>query len=147
MTKTNATAATATVAAETKTRKPAAKALADQLKAGKGQTELARGVKGREAPQSAKALQDAKPKTTTKADAATQKPESAKTPRVKANRAYKVLRTDCSARPGTWRLHLVSTVLSHKDTDSANAANAKSAFSKNKLDFNYCVANGYIAFV
>jgi hypothetical protein len=51
------------------------------------------------------------------------------------------------ARWGTWRHHMIDVVCKHHDTLSAEEENAQSDFAKNRLDFSWCAANGYIDFV
>jgi len=110
---------------------------------------LAEGVTSRTAPHSAKAARDAsaaaKPAKAAKPAAKAAKAAKAKQPAKGTNRAYKVGTTANEARPDSWRHHLLTMVMTHKDTDSAKAAHAKSGkFSANKLDFNFAAAKGYI---
>lgn len=116
------------------------KALAEALP--KKIAKLAQGVDSRTAPHSAKAVADQKAKPAAKQPA---KAAKAKQPAKGTNRAYKLGTTANEARPDSWRHHLLTMVMSNKDTDSAKAAHVKSGkFSANKLDFNFAVAKGYI---
>jgi hypothetical protein len=113
----------------------------------KPQAKLANGVDSRTAPQSAKAVADQAKGA--KAPKATKTPKGAKAkaPSKGVDRAYKVGSTKNTAKPGTWRHHMLTVIQSHKDTASAKAAHAKGkAFTANKLDFNWVNAQGYIVF-
>jgi hypothetical protein len=117
----------------------------------KPHAQLARGVEARQAPQSAKAVADQKT-TELKASKSSKKtsaPKAAKNkaPSAGSNKPYKLGKTKNTAKPDSWRYHMLSTIQSAKDTDSAKAAHAKSKkFSANKLDFNWAAAQGYIIF-
>jgi hypothetical protein len=128
---------------------------------------LAKGVDGRNSPNSAKAVADAaaKERATNKADKvavkgkakveakarATEKKEERKAERQswKENRAYKVLLkpSEITAREGTWRRAMLDCVVGNKTTDAANDCMAKNKeFGKtHKIDWRWCANQGYIS--
>lgn len=119
----------------------------------KPKAQLARGVEARQAPQSAAAVraqpkaEEAKPAKGKAAKAAAPKAAKNKQPSKGADRAYKATKKDIVAKEGSWRRHLLETVMAHSSTDAAKAAHAKSKkFPDNKLDFNFCANQGYIVF-
>lgn len=124
--------------------------LEDYLKAQpKPQARLANGVDAKSAPQSAKAVADqAKGAKSAKATkTAAPKGAKAKAPSKGVDRSYAKGKTVNNAKAGTWRHHMLTVIMAHKDTASAKAAHAKGkAFTANKLDFNWANAQGYIQF-
>lgn len=127
----------------------------------KPQAQLARGIDAKDAPQSAKAVSDQAKGPKAKALGATGggvskgkngkdravKADKAKQPSKGSNRAYKLAGRKDESKPGTFRTYMLSTIMAHKDTDSAKAAHAKSKqYPTHKLDFNWAAQQGYIAF-
>lgn len=131
------------------------------------QAQLARGIKGREAPHSAKALADnaaALKATAPKADPKAEKPAKAAKARLEAkkeerkaeraswkqDRTYKVVAKldDINMRPGTWTETMITVALAHTSTDKANAALAKHReFGDRKIDWKWLSdTRGYIKF-
>lgn len=118
----------------------------------KPQARLARGVEGKMTENSRKAVADqkqpAKAKSAeNKGKARTEKAAKAKQPARGGNRTYKLAGRKDESKPGTFRTYMLSTIMAHKDTDSAKAAHAKSRqYPNHKLDFNWAAQQGYIAF-
>jgi hypothetical protein len=111
---------------------------------------LAKGLNGRDAPHSSKAVADgrakapAKPAKPAKAAAQAKKAEraEAKAKAQKADRPYKALVkfADTGVRPGTWTTFMVETILAHKSTDAAmkaSEARRNREFGGKKLDFKW----------
>lgn len=66
-------------------------------------------------------------------------------PRSTASQTYKPGPKVDESRPGTFRRYMLSTILAHRDTDSAKAAHAQSGqHQKDKLNFKWAHDNGYI---
>lgn len=119
----------------------------------KPQARLANGVDARTAPQSAAAVAaqrkgaQAAP-ATGKGKARMEKAAKAKQPARGGNRRYKLGTRKDESKPDTFRKYMLTTIMSHKDTDSAKAAHAKSRkYPTHKLDFNWSAQQGYIVFV
>lgn len=78
------------------------------------------------------------------------KPAKAKpAPKAAADRAYTVPKTATAvdAKPGSWRLHMLTMIVSHKSTAAAKAAHVASGkFAGQALDFNWSAKQGYITF-
>lgn len=133
----------------------AAKAAAAKLPKGdKPKSQLARGISAGDAKQSAKAVADQNRggKATNKADAATQKPASAKKAakaagNVKGNRPYKWIGEN-KAREGTWRHAMLDCLAKNTDKDSAAACLKKNRQfgASHQIDFRWCAAQGYIKY-
>lgn len=117
------------------------------------QAQLARGIKGREAPHSAKALADnaaalkgtkadaPKGKTAPKADKPKSPEKQIREAVSKGNdRAYTVVNKNHGARPDSKRAMQLEIVFKHKSTAAARAAGAESC------DFRYAVDKGFIKF-
>lgn len=116
----------------------------------KPKAQLANGITAKDAPQSAKAVADQKTKPAkaeNKGKARTEKAPKNKAPSRGASRAYKLGARKDESKPDTFRRYMLSTIMAHKDTDSAKAAHAKSKqYPNHKLDFNWAAQQGYIAF-
>jgi hypothetical protein len=115
--------------------------------------QMARGIEARQAPHSAKAMRDqraaapAKAEKPAKADKAprTEKASKNKQPSKGNNRAYKLGTRKDESKPDTFRRYMLTTIMKHKDTDSAKAAHAASGqYPTHKLDFNWAAQQGYI---
>lgn len=77
----------------------------------------------------------------------TPKAKTERTPRAVADRAYTKGTKKDESKAGTWRKHMLSTILAHKTTAAATAAHkASGQFSGNALDFNWSAKQGYIVF-
>lgn len=117
----------------------------------KPKAKLARGVDSHNSPQSAKAVADqakTAPKATNKGKSRAEKAAKTKQPARGTNRKYKLAGRKDESKPGTFRTYMLTTIMTHKDTDSAKAAHAKSRqYPNHKLDFNWTAQQGYIAFV
>lgn len=113
----------------------------------KGPAVLAKGAEGE--VHSRKAAHDSrKGVTPAKAEKTKPTPKGAKNkaPSAGADFAYKPGKKAVEAKPDSWRLHMLSTIVAHKDTASAKAAHAKGKkFSDKKLDFSWALSQGYIA--
>lgn len=126
---------------------------------------MARGIGGRDAPHSSKAIADNRAHTGNRADAVQAKGKAksdikaadpkklarlAEKEKSKANRQYVVITkmADVNAREGTWRRAMMECVLNNKDTDSANACMLKNREfgSTHKIDFRFMVNNGHIKY-
>lgn len=109
---------------------------------------LARGIGSGDAPHSAKAVAD-QPKADAKgksAKPAAPKAAKNKQPARGADRDYAKGKTAITAKPDSWRHHMLTVIQKHTNTAKAKAAHEKSGkFSGNKLDFNWAAAQGYIA--
>lgn len=132
------------------------KAVQEYLKANKPEAKLAKGLDGKNAPQSAMAAAASRagakatdvpatkataPKTTGKASATSKLSRKGG-----AVRTYKATKKEDVSRDGTFRKYMISTIRAHTDTDSAKAAHAKSGqYAKDKLNFNWAEQNGFIA--
>jgi hypothetical protein len=125
----------------------------------KPQARLAAGVDSHNSPHSAKAVADnRKPAAKAEAKAATPakgkngkartvKADKAKAPAKGTNRSYTLGTRKDESKPDTFRRYMLSTIMKHKDTDSAKAAHAKSSkYPTHKLDFNWSAQQGYIKF-
>lgn len=118
----------------------------------KPQAKLAPGVDSHNSPHAAKAVADAKGKakaaaepTKGKGKVRVAKADKAKAPARGTNRAYKLGTRKDESKPDTFRRYMLSTIMAHKDTDSAKAAHAKSGkYPTHKLDFNWSAQQGYI---
>lgn len=131
------------------------KAVQEFLKTNKPEAKLARGLDGKDAPQSAMAA--AASRATAKADAKAAAPAaSAKTTKASASaklsrkagaaRTYKATKKEDVSRDGTFRKYMISTIRAYTDTETAKAAHAKSGqYAKDKLNFNWAEQNGFIA--
>lgn len=122
----------------------------------KPQAQMARGTDARTAPHSAKAVADeraanskskAAAPTENKGKVRTAKAAKGKQPTRGTNRAYVAGTKKDESKPDTFRKYMLTTILKHKDTDSAKAAHAKSGkYPTHKLDFNWSAQQGYIKF-
>jgi hypothetical protein len=127
----------------------------------KPEAKLARGVDGKMTEHSRKAVADnrksngaakAEAKAATPAKgkngkARTVKADKAKAPAKGTNRSYTLGTRKDESKPDTFRRYMLSTIMKHKDTDSAKAAHAKSGkYPTHKLDFNWSAQQGYIKF-
>lgn len=131
------------------------KAVQDYLATHKPEAKLARGLTGRDAPQSAAAAAQSRGKPApasaapVKAGTSKSAPKAAKAagaPRG-GDRVYSATKKPVEAREGTWRHYMLTMIRSAVSTSAANAAHAKSKqFSGNKLDFNWSAREGYIVF-
>lgn len=116
----------------------------------KPQARLAPGVDSHNSPHSAKAVADARrgkaaEPTKGKGKARAEKAAKAKQPARGTNRTYKLGTRKDESKPDTFRRYMLSTIMAHKDTDSAKAAHAKSGkYPTHKLDFNWSAQQGYI---
>lgn len=115
----------------------------------KPKAQLANGITAKDAPQSAAAVraqskaQPAKGKGKVRTDKA---PKN-KAPSRGVARTYKLAGRKDESKPDTFRRYMLSTIMAHKDTDSAKAAHTKSKkYPTHKLDFNWAAQQGYIAF-
>lgn len=109
----------------------------------KPQAKLARGVEGKMTENSRKAVADQR--RAPKVPAPAPKAGKNKAPARGAERSYTVGKTEVTAKPESWRHHMLTTIRKYGDTAKAKAAHEKSGkFSANKLDFNWAAAQGYI---
>lgn len=132
-----------------------------KVQAEKPAAQLARGVESRAAPQSAKAVSDAKagqrrdpvaekllPKGgDKKAAAAKAKPaKEAKVPSTGGiDRKYKATKKEDVSKPDSFRNYMISTIRAHTQTSAAKAAHAASGkFGHERLNFKWAHDNGYI---
>jgi hypothetical protein len=126
------------------------------------EAQLARGIRGGQAPHSAKALSDAAAKrntakTANKADAVVAKGKAkadakADKPARQSwteNRKYKATfkASEIVAREGTWRRAMLECVVANTTTDAANACCAKNREygQSHKIDWRWLAKEGYIS--
>jgi hypothetical protein len=110
---------------------------------------LAKGVDSHNSPHSAAAVaaQKGKPAATGKGKPRAEKASKAKQPSRGVARKYTLAGRKDESKPGTFRTYMLSTIMGHKDTESAKAAHAKSGkYPDHKLDFNWAAQQGYIKF-
>jgi hypothetical protein len=128
----------------------------------KPRPKLATGVTAKNAPNSAKAVADAKGKAQPakgKAQPAKGKAQPAKPakPAPNADRKYKALMTfaETKVRPGTWTTYMVEQILRHTSTAKATEATRAERERSYKfpngspkpLDFNWAAKKGFIQFL